>query len=154
MTQRRARRSKIYRIENQYGLGPYRYGGEVMRDIAGLDNHGVSNGHPAPTNDPPIQRRIISEMARLGSAGGWYCGFKSVTQLLTWFTEEQLNIMDKYGFRLTTYLAPEDRVLKGDTQVIFRKEGAEKTWEGLWNEQVTVSKKISQIKLDTAPSLC
>jgi hypothetical protein len=85
---------KIWRVENMDGLGPYKVeddNGRVRFCQSPLIHHNSLNGHPAPYNDPGIER------------GPWpeeICGFATVAQAHAWFSEEELEWLEVEGFYL------------------------------------------------------
>lgn len=75
----------IYRVENKKGLGCYR---ELVYELPFLLNHSTSNGHPVPYNDKGIDREYDEDEIH---------GFKNLDQVMRWFTNEELNHMNKRG---------------------------------------------------------
>ena len=80
--------NKIYRVEDEDGVGPY------GRDynVEFLESHNCDRGkHPTPYYDPGIRRECRENEI---------CGFLSIKQLLNWFSVNELYKLKKCGYKL------------------------------------------------------
>jgi len=102
----------VFRIESQYGIGPYNNGGF---------EHCKMNlsTHPLPQSDGIPG--FVSERH--------LCGFKSIKQLLEWFDEDALRELSKLNrvigkqddtfFHVAVYTVDEKYVVPGNKQLAF-----------------------------------
>lgn len=102
----------VYRVENKYGIGPYKSylcgAQEYLRcHNLSLDTH------------PPIWRDtgIYSD--------DYYCGFSNHQQLLDWF-KSKLGMLHSHGFKVSSYAVPSTSVVLGKSgrQLAFIKDDA------------------------------
>ena len=85
---------KIWRVENDNGQGCY-----TSQDDNGvhyfygspLEEHTKENGHPPPLFDRGIERNPLPKE---------YCGFKTEEQARKWFSKEELQWLESFGFYL------------------------------------------------------
>lgn len=77
---------KILRVENTDGLGCYMWG-----DFDFITYHDEKNGHPSPSADSGIERRMRKNEI---------CGFKNSNQAFNWFNKSEFIDMEKQGFQL------------------------------------------------------
>lgn len=112
---------KIFRIEDQNGMGPYN------SKFIGLDwqinSHLNPNSHPSPDVDIGLRSKI-EEIKWIRSL--FYCGFESMQSLNQWFHPKELIALLNAGFTVVTYECSEGYLYVGDRQVIFWKEMATK----------------------------
>lgn len=80
----------IYRVEDENGEGCYSC---HLEDLEKMYNRHTFNGinYPRPQEDIGIQR-TTKEFE--------ICGFKDMEQALSWFTEEDLKLLNACGFKL------------------------------------------------------
>jgi len=101
----------ILRVQNSNGDGPYRSFCDCpeLKDM--LDRHNLTEEeHPTPPDDGFYGSRNDS----------FYHGFADMDQLQSWFTDGELDILDKNGYEVVT-LHDVDMVETLDHQVIFRR---------------------------------
>ena len=87
---------QVYRIENDLGQGPFR--DEIAKLIKKQNSDDFikyKNLYKAITKKYPPQ--II------GLDSKYVFGFKSIFQLKSWFTNDDLNFLNKYGFKINKY---------------------------------------------------
>lgn len=77
----------IYRIEQDDGLGCYRF----LDEIQWLQEHSRLNGRPCPAEDKGIERGMEDEEI---------CGFTSLTQLKQWFKLAEIKSLREEGFTI------------------------------------------------------
>lgn len=109
------KRITIFRVEDEFGLGPYHYVDDITYDI--VAHHDRDRHHPTPSCDKGIQRCICDYEI---------CGFLNMEQLKKWFTDLELNDLKDNG-----YIIKEIEVAKitaiGEYQVLaIKKKG--KRW--------------------------
>lgn len=97
-------KSKVYRIENDDGIGPY----SVDETVDLIGDHKYSNGHPVPKKDKGIQRPQEPEER---------CGFLSMKQLKSWFSESEIVNLRDLGFFITELTGKITAI--GEKQVLF-----------------------------------
>lgn len=102
---------KIYRIESDKGIGPYKSSFNFDLDIHNDDNH------PGPCQE---HDNILNNFQK----GVHYFGFESIKQLKEWFSLEELEeLYDEY-FDLIEYKINKYHVLFGNKQIMFDKSNA------------------------------
>lgn len=130
----------VYRIETDEGKGVYSAGYGHKYTAAALSDNGRDLWHPSPDEEPAIkdfwEGTKLSRNKRIAwqnkGRWAWYCAFESMDQLLEWFPKEGLyqmwNAMMRHGRtgQIVTYKIPANQVKRGDRQVIFLLEKAEK----------------------------
>jgi hypothetical protein len=80
----------IYRVEDENGQGCYSaHLPELERMYARHAFNGVN--YPRPQEDKGIEMKPEKDE---------FCGFKNIEQALSWFTEEDLKLLKRYGFEL------------------------------------------------------
>ena len=101
---------KVYRVERQDGLGPYRP--DVPDEVTDtLYNWRRGDNHPTPDDGGLVMRKTD------------LYGFTSKRALHTWFAGAK-RVLRKHGFLLATYSVPAEHVRRGDRQVAFPKKHA------------------------------
>lgn len=130
----------VYRIETNEGKGIYSAGYGHKFTAAALAENSRDLWHPSPDEEPAIkdfwEGNKLSRSKRidwqLKGRNAWFCGFESMEQLLEWFPKEGLhmmwNAMMRHGRtgQIITYKIPANQVKRGERQVIFRLDKAEK----------------------------
>jgi hypothetical protein len=101
---------RVYRIENDNGLGPYNGRGSLPYSVLG----GSCHRQPAPIDD--------------GFDWCWrkpdyHFGFATLDQLFDWFGDI-LEHLDRYGFSLTVWEVDESHINHGRRQLAFSKPAA------------------------------
>lgn len=105
--------TRVYRVENEYGGGPYRVG-----EVGNSAHRSISNDYtPGPFTDPDH-----SGWARDNSIRDYYFGFKSIDAYKRWFSDRKL--LKEEGFHLAVYHVPASAVRHGTKQSLFVKEKA------------------------------
>lgn len=101
----------VWRVQNKEGYGCYTFGACYKSDE--LKRLYVVHSHlkrtPRPDKDLGIMRL---------SAGAERCGFRSIYQMLKWFTKKELFMLTKHGF----YVTKIDNAIitaQGRSQVLF-----------------------------------
>jgi len=87
---------KIWRVQNKNGDGPYhaidnnnQYAKQWW--ASSLTKHGNNNCHPSPMFDAGINRSVNFKEI---------CGFKTEEQARKWFSKEELQWLESFGFYL------------------------------------------------------
>jgi hypothetical protein len=111
---------KIWRVQNMEGQGPYQLiddRGHVDIELAdsSLIRHSKLNGHPAPMYDIGIERGIHNKEI---------CGFKNLSQAHAWFSEAELEFLERKGFYLKQIEVDEITAI-GQYQVLAIKDSSE-----------------------------
>jgi hypothetical protein len=102
----------IYRIEDRYGIGPYQ---------TRLYNHDLierEEGDKTPTPYTDMGA-IWNYLEYKNIRREFVFGFTSMEQLYAWFTEEELDVLEDYGFDINMYSS--NIYHETDKQVIFKK---------------------------------
>lgn len=109
---------KVYRVENDEFIGPY------TGDVDGMG--GLRERQPLPDYDfavPPGEEYLYA--------------FTTMTQLLDWFTEDQLHILEVWEFNVVQITVPTAHVRVGGKQCAFVGEHAGQRrvipWVHVWN---------------------
>jgi len=103
----------VYRIENEDGIGPYAAYGAFW--VGGLlqGEYGENfSPQPTPLEDAGIERHMIEDNE--------FCGFASMEQLLQWFPESALEILEDEGFKVVELQV--EVTATGEHQVLFVRE--------------------------------
>lgn len=133
----------VYRFENTHsGYGPWaptaerdHYEALGKRWSYGTPYNGVAHYNDARRSgeDPYLMPSAYSEPsvtpihrhASYGSMDGWFFGFGSLTSMRQTFgSKPGRRAMHEAGVPLVVYDVPEDHVMRGTRQVIFRKDRA------------------------------
>ena len=107
---------KVFRVEHKSKkLNANRYGGPY--GISGLvsTSDWVEEAHyslPTPQSDIPNIPAFFDD---------YICGFKSLSQLQSWFTPLEIKNLKQLGFVIVQYKTK--KTLKGSRQVLFVPEG-------------------------------
>ena len=117
----------VFRVENQNGTGPYSAGASI--ELSGKGNDTSRN--PVPFHDPLLRPYFgigLSGAGRkLGEVADWPTakfGFADPDQLKIWFTAKDRRKLNKLGFAVGIYEAPDDAAIIGATQAVFDKTKA------------------------------
>lgn len=113
---------RIYRIENEEGVGPYgvSWGYTTNPHLMASD----PLKHPSPHREPELGWNKVT------NAAPWFFGFDSMEALKRWFDEPVLlEAMEKRGFLLTIYEVPAEHCRISRAQAIFIKAKATKVAE-------------------------
>lgn len=102
---------KVYRFENSYGIGPYRYYKDELMDM--VTAH-ADYDHPSPIKDPGLQLFITPNLV---------CGMDSMEGLLTWFNGYFLGLADS-GYEISIWESENARVSSVTGQVVFDRSQA------------------------------
>ena len=97
----------IWRVENNQGNGCYNF----LYTKPLLERHVGSEEHPLPVFDKGIKRP---------REHGEICGFLTLHQALSWFTSDELELLEKKGFQLKKV---EVKVITafGEKQILARR---------------------------------
>ena len=105
----------VWRVENEYGNGPYETLSTNNKEYFGINWHCSETGQPVPQEEFPY---IEYEDCFL-------YGFKTINQAYNWFSEEELSKLELYGYFLKRIKV--FKIVHGNRnskQIIFiRKEG-------------------------------
>jgi hypothetical protein len=121
----------IYRIEDFAGGGIYRGENLHLNPISSFS----SERHPLPWSDSLFVENGDAMMYREGEPhyrelstfidGDFIFGFATTEQLRNWvYQDDWLWKFDERGFRLTVFDVPNDHVIVGYTQAVFRRREA------------------------------
>lgn len=99
---------KIYRIENERGLGPLAKGYHPC--LATSDERQRLRRLPTPQSEWLVMM-----------SGEHVCGCSSMDQLHKWFNSLQIDEMEKDGYHLKEFEVPDELVQVGKYQVVFKK---------------------------------
>lgn len=125
---------KVYRFETAEGGGVYRGSSYIIWSVVDED----SARHPYPFSDDRLfNARKAAQPANyydLDHEGQqeWqmtflaprFFGFESIEHARNWFYEDDWLIhFHKHGIRLAIYEVDDDKVILGDTQCIFMRDG-------------------------------
>jgi len=109
----------IYRVENNQGIGPFN-NYLVNNENFTEEQIDYLNGLPLPSSDNGIKE--ISFDIRYDFK---YCGTHTTDLLITWFYEVA-DILFKHEYEVVAYELPDEDVIIGEYQCIFKKERARK----------------------------
>jgi hypothetical protein len=103
----------VYRVENEYGWGPYRMGAHEhwSKTDMGFNDDGTSRW-PTPARDG-LDESLIPKDARASFA------FVSIEQLMTWFDAYEREMLARAGYRVACYATPARQVVHGRSQCMF-----------------------------------
>lgn len=102
---------KVWRIENEYGKGPF----------CGRGTEGVYGTLPTPSHDPGFPMDYIIDEKR--DIFGAHTGSK----LAMWIANPTFLVDD--GYKIVLYDVPADAVVKGTYQAVFKARRAKKLGE-------------------------
>lgn len=103
----------IYRVADKSGLGPYQ-NADLCWSVLRSHNYGCDPSgkphHPGPHQDEGIDRRPHENE---------FCGFATMEDLHSWFSDEELAVLEKNGYSIVT----EDGYVTaiGQKQILFKK---------------------------------
>lgn len=101
----------IYRIENKHGVGPY---------VGGIcwDRSHEAPRNPGPRDEPAFEYLFECNWTETSK---YLYGFSSPEQLTNWFDPEELQEMDRNGFKIKVVpLSQVENVVYGEKQVMFK----------------------------------
>lgn len=123
--------SRIYRIEHcQTGNGPYQNLATADVDLlAMVERHSKDDElHPVYTEDVFVKgcgicpdREYLESLTELHA---WCFGFRTMYQLRSWFTDEELSTLHHHGFNLVVYELRADSYCNLRKQSVFNKKEA------------------------------
>lgn len=116
----------IWRVQNEFGFGPYNGKGSILAFLSAHAKTGGYNGDrcPTPWQDAALSK-IFRHHADLARNRHLRAGFQSVAHYKNWFATDYFqNALDATGFFLTRYSLPAKDVLFGDRQVVCRLNNA------------------------------
>lgn len=117
------KKQTVWRVQNEFGAGPYRGRGNIGATLSGIFRAGRIRKDRWRT---PLKDETLKEKFN-GSAGpdpNAACAFKDLEQYRRWFhTRELRDLLHYAGFFLAKYEV-ETSVLHGATQSLFLPEGA------------------------------
>jgi hypothetical protein len=111
---------KIWRVENQFGNGPYQESGKG-NIFSLLTCRGEGSGY-WQRRPPPQEDAILSQRFNRNSAfdSSLYSGFTNLKQYYLWFnTSELRDLLNATGFFLTQYQVSPEHSYRGHSQVLF-----------------------------------
>lgn len=107
--------SYVLRVENEDGIGPY-WAGDIHHDTS-------DENHPSPVQDPCVTCAggTIADEADRRDFDAFYSsfGFDSIEQLRSWFTDEELDRLGRYGHAIVVVEVDDDILIRGERQVAF-----------------------------------
>lgn len=115
---------KIWRVENGEGRGPY--GAHPESEIASLlqslgYNSLLSDLRPGPAQDAGL----AAYFNVIAANRDWVFGFQDLALYREWFADKNLRrVLAGYDYFLTGYAVPEDKMLLGARQAVFRRDCA------------------------------
>jgi len=125
-------RMLIYRLQDANNNGPYSI---ICGNNVGLKNelfairqklnrpYKLNDGserymHPDADVGTPLARAFFDKLIYRGSP--YVFGFATLEHLYIWYAKEEINVFEKYGFNIYEYNIPDDKVISGSRQVIFK----------------------------------
>lgn len=115
--------SVIYRIQNSEGKGPYNLSDLDVRSW--IDNTTKHNGDqcPGPWEDEGIAE-YWDDLCRRALSKKFKFGFKTLEQMLEWFSETEIERLKEFGFDVVEIpLEQVSELIEGQKQVMFTKVG-------------------------------
>lgn len=108
----------ILRVEHATtGTGPYQHGWQFDSDRHYDENH------PVPHRDRGIAEVLEKYLREWEMPSSIFCGFGSLSQLVSWFNTKEMTTLMLKGFVVKAYRS--HHYVIGEKQVIFVKEEAE-----------------------------
>lgn len=98
----------VWRVENEDGEGPYR----IEAKTGHILDFTATYRHPTPWQEEGIARC---------TRDGEQCAFESESQARAWFTERELQELEKLGYKLKKIEATV--TARGEAQILIIKEG-------------------------------
>lgn len=110
----------IYRIEHKTSdVGPYWGANSVTNDLRQQDM-GIAH----TDEQHPSMSRDIDDSKVIGSRYDYNCGFNSVQQLVDWFDQIWLEIMQNNDYVVKVFDIDDQYVIEGKYQTFFRRNDA------------------------------
>lgn len=100
---------RVWRVCDIHDNGPYQDDEEELREL--LSKHSIHNNRPAPMFDEFIRRAPREDEV---------CCFLNLKQAYAWFTQEELKILEKFGYKLRRIVVNEITVY-GHYQILAIK---------------------------------
>jgi hypothetical protein len=113
----------VYRIEDQFGRGPYTGTNRVGSVAARISNNELefhtvkwSQYHPPPSSDP-----LMREWYHNTCLSRYLFGFESIRSLIRWFPKKRWNHFATHEreWGVYTYEVDDESVVRGTCQVAF-----------------------------------
>lgn len=116
----------IYRIQDKDGRGPYKPGwSHVWTEFRCLID---GESKPVFTDEFPSILDKIN--LRFDTVGGHFgCGFKTLSQLHSWFTQSEITKLADYGYHIVKMDADEIMASSDNQTVFWRKTRLNKNFE-------------------------
>lgn len=113
------KKNKNKKIKNKkIYAGPYGRSGVVSSYDWAEEDHENSELRPIPDED----QVLLKNLQKAGFEHNWrdqlICGFTTLEQLKLWFTNSELNTLQKLGFVIVQYYC--DIIIEGRTQSLFK----------------------------------
>lgn len=112
----------IWRVENEYGSGPYHGRGNVREDMYASFFRLAQASFRRPTI---FTDRGLSGMFNRQDYWKMSCGFKDIEEYQWWFRGQDVKLfLEKSGFKLVKYRCPSEFVIQSKRQLVFDKSKA------------------------------
>jgi hypothetical protein len=122
----------IYRLQDINSNGPY---SKILKNNEKLHNElcaarykndrpgNLEDGserymHPDADTGTPLARAYFNKLIYPGSE--YIFGFAKIEHLYIWFAKEEIDIYKNYGIYIYEFTIPDDKVIYGSRQVIFK----------------------------------
>lgn len=111
----------VWRIEDKYGQGVFR----SDYSPTWIDNTDIDD-MPTPFEDTELMEKVGFRPDSPSCVVNEYSfGFKSVDQMLKWFSKEQLKALSELGFNINIYMVDDEHSHSSDYQAMFKKQYAQ-----------------------------
>ena len=108
--------SKIYRVENALGIGPY-HNFRDYRKVWAKSNHEDKKHHPLAEEEGLFGLDDVNFHHK-----EWHYGFLDMIQLNAWFAPSELLSLKLLGYSIKVYdNIPPNHVIIGAKQILFKK---------------------------------
>jgi hypothetical protein len=119
----------IWRLENDKGEGPFRYGNPLMlrATYQQFNCENLCDVHQIPQNDG-LMKAKLNELREgdIDENLNWRYGFASLEDYSTWFPVVELNqFLFQSGFNLRAYQVASESIVDGEGQCMFYRPEAQ-----------------------------
>ena len=122
----------IYRLQDETGNGPYstmcKTNKSLTEELAivrkkinrpsNLEDGSERYMHPDADAGTPLARAYFDKLLYPGS--NYVFGFATLEHLYIWYDKAEIIIFENFGFNVYEYNIPDDKVISGSRQVIFK----------------------------------
>lgn len=113
---------KVYRVEDENKEGPYINKMFSCRDWSeNTDIHWDKDTHPTRGVDMFLYKLHDRDDLNSYELDDFICAFDSMEQLNEWFTEQEIEDLNEYGFNIVKYDIDDKYILEGNSkkQIMF-----------------------------------